>query len=151
MFSGPASYPKLFYRGWSFFSTVMHSPPADSTASMSQIHQSPTKVSTCPLLVSNNYPAAQVKLSVLPGKTQISTQEDHFYLSNITIYLVQTEKSYQLTGSELTAMICWSQEMNQIGSPLCRTKNQPSLYVLVNNCTGNMVPVLRGISFSCKT
>lgn len=83
---------------------MMHSPPAGPIASINQIHQSPTKASMCRLLVSNNYLAAQVKLSILPGKIQISTQEGHFNLSNITIYLVQTEKNYELTLSELTAV-----------------------------------------------
>lgn len=83
---------------------MMHSPLASPIASKSQIHQSPTKASMCRLLVSSNYLAAQERLSILPGKIQISTQESHFNLSNITIYLVQTENNYELTLSELTAV-----------------------------------------------
>lgn len=87
---------------------------------MSQIHQSPTNAPMCHLLVSNNFLVAQIKLLMLPEKIQISTWEGYFHLSNITIYLIQSEKNYELAQLELTIVICWSQknESNTVTSLL---------------------------------
>lgn len=53
----------------------------------SWVQQTPTKAHMRCLLFSNNHAAIQIKLSMLPGKIQISTPQGLFHLSNTTIYL----------------------------------------------------------------
>ena len=112
----PLTLNYLFFGGWKCFSTVTHSPPAHPIASGSWIYPSLTKSSMCCLLVSNDYLAARIKLSMVPGKIQISTQQGHFHLSNITTYSVQTKKLW-VSPAGAANNNRWSQEIHQTEAP----------------------------------